>query len=203
MDIIFVAAMVLLTFIGWLAPQAQYLTGSAAILVAGLYAVLAYSERRQLVSSTTVDRVTGFLNERAARSCIERECALSQDGRHSLCVITVDLREDSSLLPSDSVIGQLIAELTTRADILVRYGDRKFAIIVRDRQTLQVTEVVVGLKAGLSDPRVSGTETGPDLFKALARIEPIFYRPSDSAAAFISNVYRRFEDSPNTIDLRA
>jgi GGDEF domain-containing protein len=203
MDIIFVAAVALLTLIGWCAPQAQILTGTTTIVVVGAYAVLAYSERTQLLSQLTVDRVSGFLNERAARACIERECDLSDRGNHSLCVVTINLKASGSSLPSDSAIAERIAQLTTRAEVLVRYGNRKFAIVLRDREPLEVTEILVGVKVGLSDPRLSAIHTGLDHFKLAISVEPIFYRRGESSEAFLRSVYQRFENTPNKIDMRA
>jgi GGDEF domain-containing protein len=203
MDIFFVVLVAILTAIGWLAPQAQYLTGGVTILLVAIYALFAWSERTQLNDRATIDRLSGFLNERGAKAYIERECALSQQTKRLLCVVTVDLQPYASSLPSDWMIAQVIAKQTAATEILVRLGERKFAVIVRDREALQVTEIIVAIKSGLSDPGVTRVHANGDTFKAPAVIEPVFYRQGEQAAAFIANVNRAYQAVPNKIDIKA
>jgi len=203
MDVFVVVLVAVLTVIGWLAPQAQYLTGGLTISVVALYSLFAWSERTQLTDRITVDRVSGFLNERGATTCIERECALAQQSNRLLCVVAVDLQAYASSLPADWMIAQVIARQTTATEILVRFGERKFAVIVRDREALQVTEIIVAIKSALSDPGVSRAQANPDTFKAPAVIEPVFYRRGEQASAFIANVGRAYQPAPNKIDIKA
>jgi hypothetical protein len=201
MNTFFIAAIAILTVIGWMAPSVQNVTSGLSAVLAIIYVIAAASEKKQLESLTTVDSSSGFLNARGAVISIERECALALNGKHSLCVVTMNVCVGVASA-TDMTLTEMVARTLTLTDIAVHAGEGKFAIIIRDRTQIEVSQITGDLRLALGRLyRASGESQIPS--EIPARVEANFYEggPPSSYANYIGQLM--LQPPPSSFEMYA